>query len=82
MATITVRNLDDELKAQLRVQAASHGHSMEEEVRLILRKALVKPQQGGLGSRIHQRFAAEGELELALPKREEKPRACAQYEGS
>ncbi|MGP9768166.1 FitA-like ribbon-helix-helix domain-containing protein [Halomonas sp. AOP13-D3-9] len=75
MATITVRNLDDELKAQLRVQAANHGHSMEEEVRVILRQALVKPQQGGLGSRIHQRFAAEIELELALPRREEKPRA-------
>ncbi|WP_276204783.1 MULTISPECIES: hypothetical protein [unclassified Halomonas] len=40
MAAITVRNLDDELKAQRRVQAANHGHSMEEEVRLILRKAL------------------------------------------
>ncbi|MEA2117165.1 FitA-like ribbon-helix-helix domain-containing protein [Halovibrio sp. HP20-50] len=74
MATITVRNLDDELKALLRVQAASHGHSMEEEVRLILRKALVKPQQGGLGRRIHQRFAVEGGLELALPTCEEEPR--------
>lgn len=69
MATITVRNVDDELKAQLRAQAANHGHSLEEEVRLILRKALAKPQQGGLGSRIHQRFAAEGGLELTSPKR-------------
>ncbi|WP_263365926.1 hypothetical protein [Vreelandella titanicae] len=39
---------------------------MEED---ILRNTLVKPQKGGLGSRIHQRFATEGGLELALPKR-------------
>ncbi|MCE7520982.1 hypothetical protein LZG37_22860 [Halomonas titanicae] len=45
-------------------------------MRLILRKALAKPQQGGLGSRIHQRFAADGGLELALPKREEKLKAA------
>ena len=43
----TIRNLDD-LKAQLRVVAASHGHSMEEEARLIIRQALfgTKPQVG------------------------------------
>lgn len=29
MASITIRNLDEQLKAQLRMQAASHGHSME-----------------------------------------------------
>ncbi|MFC3851346.1 plasmid stabilization protein [Salinispirillum marinum] len=74
MATITVRNLDEELKAELRVQAARHGHSMEEEVRAILRQAVIKPQQGKLGSRIHQRFAAEGGLEMVLPARDDKPR--------
>lgn len=66
MVTITVRNLDYELKAQLRIQAASQVFSMEDN---ILRNTLVKSQKGGLGSRIHQRFATEGGLELALPKR-------------
>jgi antitoxin FitA len=66
MVTITVHNLEGGLKAQLRIQAASQGLSMEED---ILRNTLVKPQKGGLGSRIHQRFATEGGLELALPKR-------------
>ena len=33
MASITVRNLDDELKQRLRLRAAQHGRSMEEEVR-------------------------------------------------
>ncbi len=42
MATLTVRNLDDDLKSTLRVQAARHGQSMEEEVRSILRQALTQ----------------------------------------
>ena len=29
MATLTIRNLDESTKAQLRVQAARHGRSME-----------------------------------------------------
>jgi len=39
MATITIRNLDDDIRTRLRVQAAGNGHSME-EVRQILRKAV------------------------------------------
>jgi len=35
MAVLTIRNLDDELKARLRRLAASHGRSMEEEARQI-----------------------------------------------
>ena len=40
MASITIRNLEDTLKARLRVQAAFHGRSMEDEARDILRSAL------------------------------------------
>ena len=36
MASITVRNLDDDLKRRLRIRAAEHGCSMEQEVREIL----------------------------------------------
>ncbi|WP_412072578.1 FitA-like ribbon-helix-helix domain-containing protein, partial [Pseudomonas fluorescens] len=36
MASITIRNLDDQMKEQLRIAAAHNGHSMEEEARLIL----------------------------------------------
>ena len=39
MASITIRHFDDGLKQKLRLQAALHGCSMEEEVRVILRKA-------------------------------------------
>lgn len=40
MASMTIRNIDDRLKARLRVQAAQHGRSMEDEARDILRAAL------------------------------------------
>ena len=39
MASLTVRQLDDKLKRLLRLRAARHGRSMEDEVRLILREA-------------------------------------------
>lgn len=40
MAAITIRNLDDSLKASLRLQAARHGRSMEEEARQLLKQGL------------------------------------------
>jgi plasmid stability protein len=40
MASITIRNLDDEVKTRLRVRAAEHHRSMEEEVRVTLRDAV------------------------------------------
>jgi len=76
VATLTIRDLDEELRAQLRVRAAGHGRSMEAEVRAILREALTKaPSVERLGSRVHQRFAAVGGIELELPERGDAPRA-------
>lgn len=39
MATLTIRNLDDEVKKKLRLRAARHNRSMEAEARAILAKA-------------------------------------------
>jgi phosphopantothenoylcysteine decarboxylase / phosphopantothenate---cysteine ligase len=39
MASLTVRQLDEKLKKLLRLRAARHGRSMEDEVRVILRQA-------------------------------------------
>ena len=39
MASLTVRQLDDKLKKLLRLRAARHSRSMEDEVRVILRQA-------------------------------------------
>lgn len=78
MASITIRNLDDDLEAQLRKVAASHGRSMEEELLVILRHALINPANStGLGTRIHARFAAMGGVELDLPARKDKARAAS-----
>ncbi|MSQ84257.1 MAG: plasmid stabilization protein [Myxococcales bacterium] len=76
MATLTIRNLDEETKALLRVAAAHHGQSMEEEVREILRQVLTKAAGRGLGSRVHQRFVAAGGVELPERQDVDAPRAA------
>lgn len=70
MASITIRNLDDSLKRRLRIRAAEHGRSMEEEAREILRRAIGETAvPKNLGRVIHRRFAAIGGVELELPER-------------
>ena len=72
MATLTIRQLDERTKTRLRVRAAHHGRSMEEEAREILHSALTasSPATGNLAETIHRRFAAFGGLELELPRRD------------
>lgn len=70
MSTLTIRNLEPSIKDKLRLAAATHGRSMEEEVRTILRRVLAQPTPTeGLGQRMHARFAALGGVELELPSR-------------
>ena len=71
MASITIRNLDDEVKNRLRVRATGNGRSMEEEVRLILREAVGRePEPENLARFIHDCFAPYGGVDLELPPRE------------
>jgi antitoxin FitA len=77
IATITIRGLDPDTHARLRIEAARHGRSMEAEVRAILRERLTpRDSERGLGTKIHERFAGlEGELQI--PDRDsELPRAA------
>jgi len=77
VATLTIRELDEDLRAGLRVRAARHGRSMEAEVREILRAALAKPlADDRLGSRLRQRFGPIGAAPLELPPRTGRPRAA------
>ena len=71
MASITIRNLDNKVKTQLRIRAAGHSRSMEEEARMILREA-VEREDGptNLAQAIRSRFARFGGVELDLPSRE------------
>ncbi len=71
MATLTVRQFDDELKEQLRIKAAHNHRSMEAEVRAILKSALLAESApaSGLGSAIHDLFKGEEGVDLQLPER-------------
>ena len=44
MATLTIRNLSDDVKNGLRVRAARHGRSMEAEARELLAAAVSEPE--------------------------------------
>ncbi len=71
MASITIRNLDDEVKTRLRVRAATNGRSMEEEARVILREAVEEEaSEKGLGTKLHELFKPLGGVELDIPPRE------------
>ena len=72
MTSITIRKLDDALKSRLRVQAAIHGRSMEDEARDILRSALSHEptRKGSLAASIRARFAPLGGVDLPAVVRE------------
>jgi len=70
MASITIRSLDDSLKAMLRLQAAQHGHSMEQEAREILCKSVLPPpHETSFAQRINRRFASYKVDSLPIPAR-------------
>ena len=75
MASITVRNVDEDLKRRLKEQAAKHGCSMEEEVRNILAAALPchRPPPEALGTAIYELFKPLGGVVLELPTEGNRP---------
>ena len=71
MASITIRNLDDDVKTRLRVRAADNGRSMEKEARLILRDAVGRKMlPRNLASAIRAHFGPTNGVDLELPPRE------------
>jgi antitoxin FitA len=84
MASLTIRQLDDTVKAKLRVRAAEHGKSMEEEAREILRDALAPASTAtgaDLVSHIRKLVEPFGGFDLELPKRL-PPREPPTFRGS
>ncbi|KGQ23066.1 FitA-like ribbon-helix-helix domain-containing protein [Thermus filiformis] len=76
MATLTIRNLDEATKRALRLRAALHGVSMEEEARRILRAVLLvmgSDPPKGLGTHLRERFQDVADEAFQLPPRR-KPR--------
>lgn len=72
MAVLTIRNVDEMVKTRLRMRAARHGRSMEDEVRQILKAAVEeKPDSSaGFAASVREAFAALGGVDLDIPPRE------------
>lgn len=72
MATLTIRNADHATKRLLRIRAAQHGVSMEEEARRILRQELSRASssQFPFGQHLLNRFAESISEEFVLPTRQ------------
>jgi plasmid stability protein len=72
MASLTIRELDESTKERLRVRAAQHKRSMEEEARSILRTALTDESAAltNLADAVRRRFRPFRGVELKLPDRE------------
>ncbi len=67
MATLVIRNVEDELHMRLKSQAALHRHSMEEEARILLRQGLAVPTVAppqGFGQAMRAIFEPLGGFEL------------------
>jgi plasmid stability protein len=72
MFSITLNNLDERIKDKLLVRAKRSGHSIEEEIQLILRNVLFKEDESlSLAERIHLKFDVVGGLELPEILRED-----------
>ena len=69
MAQVIVRNLEDTVKRKLQRRAARHGHSMEQEIRDILRDAVKEEGRSpkGLGTEIAELFQGLG-LDEPIPE--------------
>jgi len=68
MASITVRNVPDEVRRALRVRAAMRGHSTEAEVRDILESAVKPEGRIKLGSMLAEIGRALGGVDLEITR--------------
>lgn len=71
MPKIVIDNLSESVMRRLEQQAAATGRTTEEQARelLLIGIANYSAKPGMLGTRIHQRFAKYGGVELELPER-------------
>lgn len=67
MANLSVRNLDNQVYEQLRLRAAKHGVSMEEEARTIIAEAVSTPER--ISDIFKQYFGFENGIDLDIPPR-------------
>jgi plasmid stability protein len=73
MESITIDGLDDAVRERLRVRAARHSRSMEEEAREILTAGVAAGEERGLGDSIRALFEPLGGVDLPEYPRHEEP---------
>ena len=72
MASVLIRNVDDVLHTRLKVSAAAHRRSLEEEARELLRAAVSRqdaPPRERLVSLARRLFGREHGVDLDIPPR-------------
>lgn len=74
MVALTIRNIDPDLKRQIKKLAATHDRSMEAEAHALLQHAaFARYSQNNIGKMIRIRAARVGGIELEIPQRETMP---------
>lgn len=75
MASITIRKLDEQVKLKLRIRAAEHGRSMEEEAREILSNGIQETAESpmSVAASIRRDLAEAGLKGFDLPLYERVP---------
>ena len=83
MPVLTIRKLDEATKARLKTRAASHGRSVEEEAREILKNAVTEDTLSGraLAESIRRRLEPVGGVDLDLQPRQPMPERVAYAAG-
>lgn len=85
MPTLTIRNLDENVKRRLQLRAALNGRSMEAEARealseLVMRNPAPAIPEDDLGTAIRKRFAAFGGVEAEIPPRQPSSRPIPDFD--
>jgi plasmid stability protein len=83
MATLVIRNVEEELQVRLKAQAAAHSRSMEEEARVLLRQGLAVSQsekRQTFGQAMRAIFEPLGGFDFPEMPREE-PRGPPDFSG-
>lgn len=84
MSTLTIRNLDEGVKQELRKRAAAHGVSMEQEVRTIIAEAVGGGQEDAESesfmASVNRLKAKYGAFEIELPERSSAVREPPKFE--
>jgi plasmid stability protein len=72
--SILIRNVDAALHARLKQRAAKHRHSLEEEVRDLLRKAVARqPDEEHIVDLALRLFGPKHGFDLDIPPRDSEP---------